>query len=234
MRILICDDLKSETDRLETVLKNSGYELNIATFHNGYDVLDYIRSGAIVDICFLDIIMPEITGIKLAEELRADGFKGDIIFLSTSKEYGPESYIVNAFSYLLKPPNPEKVRDILFRLERQKKKDDSEGILIKVSKIARHMLFCDISYIEVIKHYVYFHLTDGEEIEIYATFKEIASQLLNDSRFTQCHRSYIVNMNDIKEINEREITMRSGRKIPYSKSYFEIKKKFAKWIVKEE
>lgn len=231
MKILICDDMSSETSKLERLLGDSGFDVKTIAFNNGYDVLDYVHSGALVDVCFLDIVMPDISGIELAEQLRADGFKGELVFLTTSNDYAAQSYSVQAFSYLLKPPKPDAVRDILRKLEDAKRKNDTDGILIKVSKVARHVLFREISYLEVIKHYVYFRLTDGEEIEIYATFGDIAEQLLSDARFAQCHRSYIVNMSDVAAVDERQITMRSGKKIPYSKSYSDVKKRFAKWIV---
>lgn len=231
MNILICDDMKSEIAKLERLLGDSGLEIKTVAFNSGYDALDYVHSGAVVDVCFLDIVMPDMSGMKLAEQLRSDGFKGEIVFLTTSNGYAEESYGVHAFSYLLKPPRPEAVRNVLRKLDDARKKDDTGGIFIKVSKVARHILFRDISYIEVIRHYVYFRLTDGEDIEIYATLGEIAEQLLSDRRFAQSHRSYIVNMSDVAAVDERQITMRSGKKIPYSKSYSDIKKKFAKWIV---
>lgn len=231
MNIFICDDKHSESSKLERVLNESGFNITIKTFNSGYDVLDYVRSGVVIDICFLDIIMPEMSGVELAGELRAAGFTGEIVFLTTSNEYAEESYNVNAFGYLIKPPRPEAVRNILSKLETTKTKGDTDGILLKVSKVARNILFREISHVEVIKHYVYFRLTDGEEIEIYATFGEIAEQLLRDRRFAQCHRSYIVNMSDIAAVDEREIVMRGGKKLPYSKSYSDIKKRFTKWIV---
>jgi DNA-binding LytR/AlgR family response regulator len=212
------------------LLGESGFDVKTAIFQNGYDALDYIRTGAVVDVCFLDIIMPEMNGIELAKQLREAGFTGAIVFLSTSRDYGPEVFGVTAFHYLLKPPIPEAVRDILRKIEHEKKISDTEGILIKVSKVARNVLFRDISHIEVIKHYVYIRLTNGEELEIYATFGEIAQQLLRGRRFIQCHRSYVVNMDDIESIGDKEIVMRGGKRIPLSKSYLDVKKKFVKWI----
>lgn len=229
MNILICDDIKNETNKFKILLNDLGIEPVI--FNNGDEVLDYIHTGALVDICFLDIIMPEMSGVALAEELRDKGYNGAIVFLTTSNEYATESYKVKAYSYLLKPPELNDVRSILHQLEYEKKKKDSEGILIKVSKVARYVLFHDISHIEVIKHYVYFRLINGEEIEIYATFTDIASKLLNDQRFARCHRSYIVNMIDIAMIDKKEIIMKNGKKIPYTKSYSDIKKKFTKFII---
>ena len=231
MNILICDDMKAESDRLAGLLRDSGFDVNVAAFNSGYDALEYIHSGALIDGFFLDILMPEIGGIALAEQLRADGFAGEIVFLTTSNEYAAESYRVKAFSYLLKPPNPSEVRNVLSKLEDSLRRGDSGGLFIKVSKIARFILFRDISHIEVIKHYVYLRLINGEEIEIYTTFGDVASQLLRDERFAQCHRSYVVNMSDIAAMDEKEITMRSGKQIPNSKSYPDVKRKFTKWMI---
>lgn len=231
MNILICDDMKSEAAKIERLLCDSGFDIKIISFQNGHDALDYIHTGAVVDFCFLDIIMPVMSGVALAEELRASGFTGEIVFLTTSNEYAAESYRVKAFSYLLKPLRPADVRDVLVQLINAREKGDSDGILIKVSKVSRLILFREISHIEVIKHYVYIRLIDGEEIEIYATLGEIAQRLLSDRRFAQCHRSFIVNMSDIAVIDEWEITMRSGKKIPNSKSYPDVKKNFTKWMV---
>jgi DNA-binding LytR/AlgR family response regulator len=179
--------------------------------------------------------MPEMSGVKLAEQLRADGYTGEIVFFTTSNDYASESYGVNAFSYLLKPLDPEIVRSALRKLEEKRIRNDTEGILLKVSKSAKNILFREISHIEVIKNHVYFRLTDGTEIKVCTTFSEISAQLLADSRFIQCHRSYIVNMSDIAAIDDKEITMRSfsapsAKKIPNSKSYPDVKKKFTMWV----
>lgn len=233
MNILICDDLRSDSDRLLRLIRDSRLDVNTVVFQSGYDTLDYFHTGAVVDVCFLDIVMPEISGVELASELRRGGYTGEIVFLTTSNDYAAESYDVNAFSYLLKPPTPEGVRGILQKLEDARKKGDTEGILIKISKVSRNVLFRDISNVEVIKHYVYIRLTDGEEIELYATFGEIADQLLRDSRFVQCHRSFIVNMSEISSITDKEVTMRGGKKLPVSKSYSDVRKSFAKWMIGE-
>ena len=230
MNIIICDDNEAEASRLRKSLVDSGFQANIAIFSNGIDVIDHIHSGAGVDLCFLDIIMPGFNGISLASDLRAEGYNGEIVFLSTSREYGPETYTVRAFSYLLKPFKQDDLCHILDKLEKKQKEGDKAGIFLKMAKVARYVLYNEISHIEVKSHYVYFRLSNGEELEIYATFSLIAEQLLMDRRFAQCHRSYIVNMDDIESIGERLITMHGGMAVPYSRSYSEIKKKFTKWI----
>ena len=231
MNILICDDVRTEVDRLKKLLLDSDMDVHIAAFESGYDVLEYVHTGAVVDLCFFDIVMPELSGVELAAQLRADGFTGQVVFLTTSNDYAAESYQVNAFSYLLKPPRPDAVRGVLQRLDSAKKAGDNGGILVKVSKVSRMILFREIACLEVIGHYVYFRLAHGEDIQLYATFGEFAPQLLCDRRFAQCHRSYIVNLSEIAVVDERELTMRNEKKIPISKSYADVKRKFTKWIL---
>lgn len=230
MNILICDDIKSEAARLEYILNSSGFDISAVSFSSGSGALEYIKSGASVDVCFLDIIMPEMSGAVLAEKLRKTGFAGEIIFLTNTNEYAAESYAVGAFSYLLKPPAPESVAAILSKLEKFRERVDTSGILIKSSYITKFLLYRDISHIEVIQHKVYFRLSDGEELETNATLSDTAAQLLCDGRFIQCHRSFIVNMDAISAIQGKNIIMRCGAYVPISKSYPEAKKEYMKWV----
>lgn len=229
MNVLICDDMQNEIKRLTDLLENSGYSVNTVSFSKGADVLSFLRSGKMIDVCFLDIIMPEMNGIDLAKEMRKDAFKGEIVFLSTSKDYGPETYWVKAFGYLLKPPTPNSVREVLDHLEKARLSSDTDGIMVKTKSAARFLMFRDISYVEVINHKVYYRLTDGESVEVAATLQEIAPQLFRDKRFAGCHNSYIVSLNDVSSIIGREVVMQSGVRLPLSKSYSDLKKKFLDW-----
>lgn len=229
MNILICDDMPEEAAVLDGLLRDSSFKVNTNRFHHALDALNFIRTGAVVDLCFLDIVMPEMTGIELARELRQSGYAGEIVFLSTSKEYGPESYTVGAFSYLLKPPAPESVRDILNKLEHSRSSADQAEIWVDMAGRRKVIPHRNISHAEVIGHTVYFRMTDGSEIGVNATFSEIAAQLLSDPRFIQCHRSYVVNMQDVAEISESEIVTHSGKRIPVPRTYRDTRTKFYKW-----
>lgn len=230
MNILICDDMRNEAEELSALLEDSDFNVTTTVFCSGRDALNYLHTGAVIDVCFLDILMPEMSGVDLAQKLRHDGFAGSIIFLSNSNEYAQESYMVDAFSYLVKPPTPKSVRDVLNKLERVRNNTDTNSILLKISGIAKSVLFRDISHVEVIQHKVYFRLADGDEIEVTTTLAEVMPKLLSDARFVRCHRSYIVNMDNIAEITENEIVVRNGAKIPMSKNYREARNKFFKWM----
>jgi DNA-binding LytR/AlgR family response regulator len=96
--------------------------------------------------------------------------------------------------------------------------------MVKTKQIAKHILFKDISHIEVIRHNVHFRLIDGNEFQIVGVFSEIIPKLLEDERFAQCHRSFVVNMDDISGIRGNIAIMKCGKNIPVSRNYSEFKK----------
>lgn len=234
MNILICDDINEDTLKLETVIGASGFEANIVKFNHGSDVLSYIQSGAKVDLCFLDILMPDMNGTALALQMRKENYKGKIIFLTSSNDYAVESYKANAYSYLLKPPNVKSITSILHKVEEMQKSADTAGIPIVTRNMSRFLFFYEISYVEAIQHKVYFRLLDRSELEANITLRELLKKFQYDGRFAQCHRSYIINMNAVSYVQDRNVILRCGKKIPISKSYLDFSKQYLNWVFGRE
>jgi DNA-binding LytR/AlgR family response regulator len=209
-------------------------DVSIMVFNTPQAALDFIKTGKRPDVCFLDILMPDMDGVTLADNLRKNGYNGPIVFLTTSNEYAAQSYKVNAFSYLLKPPVKEEVAAVLRKLEDLKEKSDTAGIPVKTRNISKFILFRDISHVEVIKHNVHFRLADGEEIIVTCAFSEVTPGLLADGRFAQCHRSFVVNMDNISEIQNNTAVMNCGKSIPISKNYSGFKKLYEKRLFTAE
>jgi len=251
MNILICDDIRDEAVKLENAIREAQaaahFEVNSVYFEKAQDVLEYIKkdpaacgkvSSAKIDVCFLDIIMPEMNGIELAANMRAAGFDGKIVFLTSSKDYGVESYQVNAYYYLLKPVNAKHVAKLLKEINNIESNKDTlmrtqqrAGMKIETRNMTRFVYFYEISFVEVINRNVYFHLLDGSEIVLFATLSEILPQLIADGRFAQCHRSYVVNMDTISQIRGNEIFLQCGGKTPISKSYKEFSDLYFKRVM---
>ena len=89
MNILICDDIRDEALELEKAIAScgglaSGFDARCTLFFNGTDALAHIKSGAKTDVCFLDILMPKMKGTELAQKMREAGFKGEIVFLTST------------------------------------------------------------------------------------------------------------------------------------------------------
>jgi len=219
MNILICDDIQDEAVKLEYAVKKADNEANVSRFLKAQDALNYIKTGVHIDVCFLDIIMPEMDGIELATNMRSAGFNNKIIFLTTSNDYGAESYQVKAYFYLLKPVKTEEVARLLNEIKSGAPDGDSAGIKIVTRKVTEFLYFKDISFVEVINKNVYFRLLDGGEIVIFASLGDVLPQLTADGRFAQCHRSFVVNLDAITQIHGKEIMLRCGRKVSISRSY---------------
>ena len=222
MNILICDDIPDEAKKLENAVKKTGFKANFTYFEKAHDVIEYIKTNDNIDVCFLDIIMPEMNGIELAAKMRMSGFNGKIVFLTTSNDYGVESYQVNAYFYLLKPVTAEGIARLLDEIQNTSAARDTAGIKIETRNITRFVYFHEISFVEVINKNVYFRLQDGGEIVIFASLSEILPKLAADGRFAQCHRSFVVNIDAVTQIRGKEIILRCGRKLPISRSYKEF------------
>jgi len=172
MNILICDDMRDDGLKLGQAIKASDIGANCCYFDRGPDALSHIKAGAKVDVCFLDIVMPEMNGIELARKIREmevdKGMKAcEIVFLTAHNEFASESFEVKAFSYLLKPPDPQKVTNVLREIISAKKAVDVSGIPISTKTVTKFLYFREISYIEVINYKVYFRLIDGARLRLF-------------------------------------------------------------------
>jgi len=232
MNILICDDMKKDADRLAILIAQSGFEAQTKVFVSPLHALSYFRSNTDIDACFLDIIMPEMNGIRLAEKLRENKFTKDIVFITTSNDFASQSYQVQAFDYLLKPLTVEKVSNIMGKLKKSRENTDEAGLPVVTQSTTRFVLFRDISHVEVIRHIVYIKLRDKSVIKMYAVFGNVEEQLLADGRFVRCHRSFIVNLNEIMTMGKKELTMKNGSRIPISRGYSQAKGKIVDWMLK--
>jgi DNA-binding LytR/AlgR family response regulator len=222
MIILICDDQPEEAAALETLLGNISNGVKAITFSKGLDALEYVKAGKKADICILDIIMPGMSGIELAKEMRNSGYPGEIVFLSASNEFGPESYEVGAFRYLLKPPGRERVEELLKDLTGKWKKDDTAAIHLVVPGAVLSVRHSQVLYVEVVMRKCIFRLRDGKETVVKQALKNIEQTLLGDTRFAKCHRSYIVNLDEIAEISDANIVMNGGARIPLARTHRKV------------
>lgn len=192
-----------------------------------------------VDIVLLDIHMPDLNGIELARTLpNIPAF----IFTTAYSEYALESYEVSAVDYLLKPisfprfeASIEKAVTKLKSLETANKEkeiptetieEESKAetasnknyILVKADYRFYKINFEDLLYIEGQHEYVSFYTREKRVTALYS-LKNLEEQLPAD-KFIRVHKSYIVSINDIQEIEQQTITV-AGQKLPIGGSYRE-------------
>ncbi|WP_196888540.1 LytR/AlgR family response regulator transcription factor [Aureivirga sp. CE67] len=197
----------------------------IASFKSALDAIDFLKNNE-VDIIFLDIQMPEITGIDFLKIIQRKEAK--IIFTTAYRDYALEGFDLDVTDYLLKPIEffrfikaIEKVKKLGLKEENQteeKEKKDNDFILLKSGKKQFRIKKDSINYIKSENEYVTYYFSDRNKLLIYGSIKEIISNNILNSNFLRVHRSYIVNMNKIDYVEGNRIVT-DTIKIPISETY---------------
>lgn len=220
LRIAICDDDGSFLSQIHTKISawNPTVErLIIDTFDNG-DSLIHTHTRFPYDIIFLDIVMPVFNGIDVASEIRKADVSVKIVFLTSSPEYAVDSYTVKANNYLLKPINDTKLHQCLNELS-EELNHKQKTLLIKCANAIHKISLNDIEYIEAQNKHTLFVLKNKQTLESIDSLYLHEDKLLISDGFFKCHRSYIINTNYIASYTAKEIRMRSGYRIPISRTY---------------
>lgn len=220
--IVVDDDKLSRRIIEEFIHKTDSLDL-LGSFTNGIEAINYIRQNHdLVNLIFLDIEMPEMTGLELLNTL---GYQPQVIIISSKDKYALNAFEYDVTDYLLKPiPYARFYKAVTKALSRyQKEKLDSfqqEEIFIKKNSTLVRLRYEDILWIEALENYVIFN-TYADRYTIHFTMKAI-EQKLPVHKFTRVHRSYIVNVSSINYIEDNAIIIKTedGHKsIPIGKSY---------------
>jgi len=236
------DDDPRELDKLSRLISayyknHARLELppqNLCQFRSGLSALEYISRGAAPDIAFLDIIMPEMTGVQFAERIRNEGYRGYVVFLTSANDFASESFMVGAFSYLLKPVGEERLFSTLRKIEEDMARaqlEDTVSIFVQTRQYSRDILLREILFAEVMGRKLSIHLVNGETVTFNKPLKEFAPELLAHKRFSTCHNSIIVNMDHVENIRENDAVMRNGSVIPVSRRYRDFKSRYISYII---
>jgi len=190
----------------------------VGSFSNGVKALEMLHDHA-VDLIFLDIQMPDITGIQLARLLeRQPGSAGPrIIFTTAFNNFALEGYKVDALDYLLKPFDYEdflraanKARayaEILKPAVPGASVSAEEYIFLKVEYNLVRIAIKDILYIKGLKDYVMVYLENTERPILSLTSLKSLEEKLPSKRFMRVHRSYIVSLDKINSITKNTLTV---------------------------
>jgi two-component system LytT family response regulator len=233
IRCLAIDDEPLALNVLENYIAQTPDLELVERFTNSVKALQFLNQNE-VDLLFVDIQMPDLSGLDLIQNLKN---KPVLIFTTAYSEYAVEGFKADAIDYLLKPidyPDFEKAvnkaKDWIYTkrgnaLNIQATKDflfiKSEYKIIRIN-------FDDIRYIQGMSEYVKIHLSNAKPIMSLISLKSLEAQL-PESKFMRVHKSYIVNLQKINVIERNEIVYDDGTIIPVSAQY---KVKFQEFIDK--
>lgn len=217
MKAIAIDDEPLALDVIKKFSKNISFLDLKATFTNAFKALDYLQNEKI-DLLFLDINMPDISGIEFFDSLKQ---KPLLIFTTGYSEHAAQGFDMDAVDYLLKPFSLPRFMKSCNKAYQQfsyqfSEEKDSNFFFIKTGYKQIKVSFEDILYLEGLGNYVTFVL-QNEQILSRNTFAEVTDQLPK-KKFIRVHRSYIVALNKIEKIEFNVITINKKR-IPISKTY---------------
>lgn len=219
LRIAVCDDVQTFSEQVQQQIlqwKGRPEELTVETFSDA-DALITAHQKNPFDIIFLDVVMPLLGGIEAAGELRQQDKSVKIVFLTSSPEFAVDSYRVRASDYLLKPLDPHALFRCLDELARDIRRN-AKFIPVRSRSAVHRVELSRIEYIESSNKVVLFMLSDGRTIVSQEPLYYFENRLLLSDGFFKCSRSYIVNIHHIDSYTPKEIKMRSGYRIPISRS----------------
>jgi len=237
MKIAICDDDRQELSHILSLLDSYQAQqhvtFTICPFHDSRKLADTL-SETQYDLYLLDIIMPEITGMELAKEIRSFDKAADIIFLTTSPEYAVESYTVKATNYLMKPIVPDRFYQSLDEIREKRDQEQGRSLVLK-SNIGVHKIpLNQLMYVEAQGRKVLYYLANGEEIVCTDRFSPVCDQLLQYPEFILAHRSFLVNMNYIRLISTSDMQLQNGTLLPLAqRRVAEIRKHYLAFQMEE-
>ena len=192
------------------------------TFTKPTEAIKYIHKFPI-DLIFLDIKMPAISGINLAKEVTSQTM---VIFTTAYSDYAVESYDLNALDYLLKPIKKERFLQAIdkaknhYLVTHKLETNEESFILVRSEYKLVKIHLEDILYIEGVADYVKFYVNERKPIMARMTMKEIV-EILPEQDFKRIHRSFIIPVKRILSISKRKVKL-PEREIPVGNTYANV------------
>ena len=225
IRLALCDDESQWLEKSKALLTkyvdlHPEYNIQISFFSSGVDVVKSVMMNGNFDIYVLDVVMPRLSGIDTGIRLREYDQMGKIIYLTSSPDFGIDSYVVGAFYYLLKPVKEDKFFEVLDRATADITRRKERAMKVKTADDISLVYFDDIVYVELVRKSLCFHLIDGTEINSLSqrdAFSQCVSPMLTDKRFALTGTSMCINLFFVKSVGKDSVLLKNGETLYVSK-----------------
>ena len=213
LRCIVVDDEPLAVKMMESLIGKTPGVVLAASFTDPVLALSQIKE-LVPDLVFLDIQMPDLSGLDLAGMIPSDT---RVIFTTAFKQYALDSYEVSALDFLLKPVRYQKFLEAVDKGKTWFAMKDAaaavasavpqpaapqaqDSIFIKTEKVFQKVLLDDIMYVEGMKDYVRFHLVSKDRPLVAHLTMKAVEDMLPSPAFMRVHRSYIVAVNKIESV----------------------------------
>lgn len=237
--IALCDDNLDENENLSGLIKkycenHPGVVSEFQSFSSPTELLEQVESKSGFDVYLLDILMPDLTGIEVAQRLRARSQDSFIVFLTFSKDFALEAFRVGALQYLVKPIEQEELFSVLDRALTLAERRAPKTILVNTVQGKERIPFTSIVFVECRNHILSYHLSDGRTLigrTIRTSFEVAMESLLNERNFIHPHKSFILNADYVERLTAQTFLMTGGFEVPITKSrYAQARSKYLRYF----
>lgn len=215
IKCIIVDDEPLAVSLLGNYVEKIPFLELVFSSENPIEALEFIKKNE-ADLVFLDIQMPELTGINF---MKIVGDKMKYILTTAYSEYALEGYEHNVVDYLLKPISFDRFNKSVVKAQERfplEETKDTNHFFVKSSGQQHRINFDEILYVESIKDYVNIK-TETQEYIVLVTLKSLENQL--PENFIRVHKSFILNVNEIKSLGSKKIILNSGHEVPIGDMY---------------
>ena len=223
LHIAICDDkpqeLRQTAEAIQAFSASSLLPIRIQTFSDPECMLRAARTERFTHY-FLDVMMPSMDGVTVAQEIRTFDTDARIVFLTSFKEYAYQAFRVRAHNYLLKPVSAPALHALLAELQ-SLEEDALQCLCIQSGRSFFRIPFSALTHVEISQKQLYFHTADGQVRQASGTLSEIEKTLLSRAEFFKIHRSYVVNLRQIASLSPDGCRMFSGANLPVSRLLYQ-------------
>lgn len=226
MNCIIIDDDKLSRKLIEEFVRRTDSLTLIGSYSSAIEAINSFNKEENIHLIFLDIEMPEMTGLEFLKTLK---YTPQIIIISAKEKYALEAFEYDVTDYILKPVSYARyfkaVNKAIARFNEKGIQESGEGkdeIFIKKNSSLVRLKFDEILFVEALENYVIVN-TFSEKFTIHFTMKSIETKL-PAAKFKRVHRSFIVNINKISVIEDNAVVVEAeeGSKVlPIGKSYKE-------------
>ena len=232
--LAICDDdaifISKFEKSLRTFRENRETSLTVTSFDNGYELFEHF-AGQDLDVVFLDIDMPDLSGFEMAERIKREWPECIIIFCSNHNELVYDSFEYEPFWFLCKERYDEKLDDILQKLL-AKLQPKKEVFVIWTKEDIVTMNYQDIWYLTVFRHNVQIHKKD-KVVEYRESLANIENQFFCQD-FVKINSGCLVNMDAIRRIDDDQVILKNNETLFISRSRKkEVKEQFFTFLERD-
>ena len=219
MKCILVDDDPVVRKFLNRVVSNNKSVEILGECEDGKEAYQFISKNDL-DLVFLDIEMPGMSGLELIDSLKN---VPQVIIVSSDATYAAESYNYNVTDFIVKPITQERV-DLAIQKAHEINssvtfyKKNRSFIFVKDGTIIKKIRLNEIHWIEALGDYVAINLTSGKKVTVLSTMKSMEAKLPDS--FVRIHRSFIIPVEQIEEIEDNTVVL-GDKLLPISKRYKE-------------